>query len=167
MPVGALHLPGLPGEDYEAKGAVQMAQDELDCGLQEDPRGAPAASSHPRFSRLRALGQIALQVHRLRLLDMAPLVPEHGQTGVPVKIVLVVLSSVANEKVLFFGNELQDVAGAVFERWGQLYGQSRTRLLAKSSVDATAEINPEPRRIAATVFTLSHFHGDAAHRADP
>jgi putative membrane protein len=34
---------GLPGEDYEAKGAVQMALDELDCGLEEHPRGAPAA----------------------------------------------------------------------------------------------------------------------------
>jgi hypothetical protein len=98
---------------------------------------------------------------------MGSLAPEHGQTGVPVKIVFPVLSSVVNQEVLFFGNKLQDVAGAIFKGWGQLYGQSRTRLLAKSSVDATGEINPEPRGIATTVFTLSRFHGDATHRADP
>jgi hypothetical protein len=45
MPVGALHLLGLAGEDYEAKGAVQMAQDNFDCGLREDPRGSPAQLS--------------------------------------------------------------------------------------------------------------------------
>jgi hypothetical protein len=39
MPVGALQRLGLPGEDYEAKGAVQMAQDNFDCGLREDPPG--------------------------------------------------------------------------------------------------------------------------------
>jgi hypothetical protein len=47
MPVGALHLLGLPGEDYEAKGAVQTAQDNFDCGLEEDPRGDPAALPYP------------------------------------------------------------------------------------------------------------------------
>jgi hypothetical protein len=98
---------------------------------------------------------------------MGPLVPEHGQTGVPVEIVIVVFPSVVDQEVLFFGNELQDVAGAVFERWSQLYGQSRTRLLAKPSVDAPAEIDPEPRGIATAVLTLGHFHGNTAHRADP
>jgi hypothetical protein len=49
VPVGALHLLGLPGEDYEAKGAVQMAPDEFDCGLEEHPRGAPAALSYSPF----------------------------------------------------------------------------------------------------------------------
>jgi hypothetical protein len=53
MPIGALHplglaVPGdpgtaLPGEDYEAKGAVQTTQDNSDCGLEEDPRGTPAS----------------------------------------------------------------------------------------------------------------------------
>jgi hypothetical protein len=90
------------------------------------------------------LRKIALQVYRLRLLDMGSLAPEHAQTGVPVEIVIVVFPSVVDQEVLFFGNELQDVAGAVFERRSQLYGQSRTRLLAKSSVDAPAEIDPEP-----------------------
>jgi hypothetical protein len=28
--------------DYEAKGAVQIAQDEFDCVLEEHPQGAPA-----------------------------------------------------------------------------------------------------------------------------
>jgi hypothetical protein len=37
--VGALHLLGLAGEDYGAKGAVQMAQDNFHCGLKEDPPG--------------------------------------------------------------------------------------------------------------------------------
>jgi hypothetical protein len=46
MPVGALHLLGLPAEDYEAKGAVQMAQDNFDCGQEEDPQGAPAGLSY-------------------------------------------------------------------------------------------------------------------------
>jgi hypothetical protein len=46
MLVGALHLLGLAGEDYEAKGAVQMAQDNFDCGQEKDPlRGAPAQTS--------------------------------------------------------------------------------------------------------------------------
>jgi hypothetical protein len=85
----------------------------------------------------------------------------------PVEIVIVVLPSVINQEVLLFSNELQDVAGAVFEGRGQLYGQSRTRLLAESSIDATGEINPEPRGITTAVLTLSRFHGDAAHRADP
>jgi hypothetical protein len=113
------------------------------------------------------LRQIALQVQRLRLLDMGSLTPEHSQTGVPVEIVIVVLPSVVNQEVLFFCNELQDVAGAVFKGWGQLYGQSRTRLLAKSSVDATGEIDPEPGRIATAILTLGHFHGNATYRADP
>jgi hypothetical protein len=50
MPIGALYLVGLAGEDYEAKGAVQMAQDNFDCGLEEDPRGAPAALGYSPFS---------------------------------------------------------------------------------------------------------------------
>jgi hypothetical protein len=33
-------------EDYEAKGAVQIATDNFDCGLEEHPRGAPAALSY-------------------------------------------------------------------------------------------------------------------------
>jgi hypothetical protein len=40
---------GLPGKDYEAKGAVQMAPDELDCGLEEHPRGAPAPLGYSPF----------------------------------------------------------------------------------------------------------------------
>jgi hypothetical protein len=28
--------------DYEAKGAVQIAMDNFDCGLEEHPRGTPA-----------------------------------------------------------------------------------------------------------------------------
>jgi hypothetical protein len=39
MLIGALHLLGLPSEDYEAKGAVQMALDNFDCGLKKDPPG--------------------------------------------------------------------------------------------------------------------------------
>jgi hypothetical protein len=50
MPIGALHPLGLPGEDYEAKGAVQMAQDNFDCGLEEDPLGAPAAINYSAVS---------------------------------------------------------------------------------------------------------------------
>jgi hypothetical protein len=46
MPVGALYLLGLPGEGYEAKGAVQMAQDNFDCRLEEDPWGAPSELSY-------------------------------------------------------------------------------------------------------------------------
>jgi hypothetical protein len=53
---------------------------------------------------------------------MGSLTPEHAQTGVPVKIVIVVFPSVVNQEILFFGNKLQDVAGAVFKRWSQLYG---------------------------------------------
>jgi hypothetical protein len=98
---------------------------------------------------------------------MGSFAPKHAQTSVPVEIVIVVFPSVVNQEVLFFGNELQDVAGAVFKRWGQLYGQSRTRLLAKSSVDATGEIDPEPRGIATAILTLGHFHGNTTHRADP
>jgi hypothetical protein len=68
------------------------------------------------------LRKIALQVDRLRLLDMGSLTPEHAQTGVPVKIVIVVFPSVVNQEILFLGYKLQDVAGAVFKRWSQLYG---------------------------------------------
>jgi hypothetical protein len=53
---------------------------------------------------------------------MGSLTPEQAQAGVPVKIVIVVFPSVVNQEVLFFGNKLQDVAGAVFKRWSQLYG---------------------------------------------
>jgi hypothetical protein len=113
------------------------------------------------------LRQIALQVHRFRLPDMGSLASEHGQTGMPVKIVILVLPPVVDQEILFFRNELQDVSGTVFKGRGQLYGQSRTRLLAKPSIDATAEIDPEPRGIAAAILTFSRLHGDAAHRADP
>jgi hypothetical protein len=35
---------GLPGEEYEAKGAVQMAQDEFDCSLEKEfPRDSGSA----------------------------------------------------------------------------------------------------------------------------
>ncbi len=111
------------------------------------------------------LRKIALQVHWLRLIDMGSLAPENAQAGMPVKIVIVVFPSVADQKIFFFGNELQDIAGAVLERWSQLYGQSRARLLAESSVDAAGEIDPEPRGVATAILTLSHFHGDATHRA--
>jgi hypothetical protein len=131
--------------------------------FERDPRG-PSESD---CSDIAALRKIALQVHRLRLLDMGSLTPEHAETGVPVEIVIVVLPSVVNQEVFFFGNELQDVAGAVFKGWGQLYRQSRTRLLAKPSVDATGEIDPEPRGIATAILTLGHFHGNTTHRADP
>jgi hypothetical protein len=49
VPWTLYHLLGLPGEDYEAKGAVQTALDELDCGLEEHPPGAPAALSYSLF----------------------------------------------------------------------------------------------------------------------
>jgi hypothetical protein len=84
----------------------------------------------------------------------------------PVEIVGLVLTSMVHQEILLFGDELQDFAGAVFESRRQLYGQSRTRLLAKSSVDATTEIDPEPRRITPAVLALRRFHRDATHRAD-
>jgi hypothetical protein len=53
MPIGALHLLGLPGEDYEAKGAVQMALDNFDCGLRKHPpwRSGSIDSSTYRMSQ--------------------------------------------------------------------------------------------------------------------
>jgi hypothetical protein len=98
---------------------------------------------------------------------MDALAPKHAQTSVPVEIVILVFPSVVNQEVLFFGDELQDVAGAVFKGWGQLYGKSRTRLLAKASVNATGKIDPEPRGIAAAILTLGHFHGNTTYWADP
>src|SRR5512135_562419 len=47
---------------------------------------------------------------------------------------------------------------------GQLNGQSRTRLLTESSVDAAREIDPEPARITAPVLTLGRLHRDTADR---
>ena len=96
---------------------------------------------------------------------MGPLGSEH--TGVAIEVVFFVLASVIDQEILFFRNEFQDVVGAVFKSRCQLYRQSRTRLLAKSSVDAAAEIDPEPGGIAPAVLALSRFHGNAAHRADP
>jgi len=95
---------------------------------------------------------------------MGPLGPEH--TGVVIETVFLVLASMVDQEILFFGKELQDLVGAVFKGRCELYRQSRTRLLAKSSVDAAAEIDPEPGGIAPAVLTLSRFHGNAAHRAD-
>jgi hypothetical protein len=47
--LGPCTVCGAARGDYEAKGAVQMAPDELDCGLEEHPRGAPAALSYSPF----------------------------------------------------------------------------------------------------------------------
>jgi hypothetical protein len=53
--LGPCTVCGAARGDYEAKGAVQMAQDNFDCGLEEDPRAAPAALSHSPFLLLRTL----------------------------------------------------------------------------------------------------------------
>src|SRR5512139_1891890 len=98
------------------------------------------------------LGEIAFHIYRLPFLDMGPLGPEH--TGVAIEIVFLVFASMIHQEILFFRNELQNVVRAVFKCRCQLYRQSRTRLLAKSSVDAAAEIDPEPRGIAPAVLTL-------------
>jgi hypothetical protein len=83
-----------------------------------------------------------------------------------VKIVFLVFSAVVDQEVLFFVNELQDIPLARLKMRGQLNCQSRTRLLTESAVNASCEVDPEPTRIAASIFSLGGLHGDTTHRAD-
>jgi len=126
---------------------------------------SPPAKGEDKELPANLLGEIAFHIYRLPFLDMGPLGPEH--TGVAIEIVFLVFASMIHQEILFFRNELQNVVRAVFKCRCQLYRQSRTRLLAKSSVDAAAEIDPEPRGIAPAVLTLSRFHGNTTHGADP
>jgi hypothetical protein len=97
---------------------------------------------------------------------MSPLFPYHGDTGAPVKIVFAILAPVVDEKILFFIDQLEDITSACLKIGGELNGQSRTRLLAESSVDAPGKVDPEPPGVTSAVFPLRRLHGDAADRAD-
>jgi hypothetical protein len=83
-----------------------------------------------------------------------------------IKIVILILSAVVNQKVLFFVNELQDIPLARLKMRGKLNRQSGTRLLTQPTVNASCEVDPEPTRIAASIFSLGRLHGDATDRAD-
>src|SRR4030043_205722 len=48
---------------------------------------------------------------------------------------------------------------------GELNRQSGARLLTESAVNASCEVDPEPTRIAASIFSLGRLHGDTTHRA--
>jgi hypothetical protein len=71
-----------------------------------------------------------------------------------VEIVFVVLPAVIDQKVFFLVNQAENITPACFKMRSQLNGQSRTRLLAEPSVDASCEIDPEPSRIATPVCSF-------------
>jgi hypothetical protein len=83
-----------------------------------------------------------------------------------VEIVFIVLPAVIDQKVFFLINQAENITSACLKIRSQLNGQSRTRLLAEPSVDASCEIDPKPSRIAAPVLSLGRLHGDTADRAD-
>jgi hypothetical protein len=112
------------------------------------------------------LRHIALQIDWFLFIDMGSLISYHGHSGMPVKVVLVVLPAVIDEKVFFLVDQVHHLAGAGFEVRGQLNRQSRTRLLTEPSVDAPRKIDPEPLRVASPIFPFCRLHRNAADRAD-
>jgi len=97
---------------------------------------------------------------------MSSFIPYHGDACMPVKIVLVVFAAVIDEKILFLVYQLQNISLACFKMGSQLNGQSRTRLLTESSVNAPGEVDPEPLRITPPVPPFGRLHGDTADRTD-
>src|SRR4030042_950662 len=121
---------------------------------------------NPRTLAPFRLGQIAFEIHRFFFADMCSLISHHGHSCISVKIVLLVLSAVVDQKVLFFVNEPQDIPLARLKMRGDLNRQSGTCLLTESAVNASCEVDPEHTRIAGSIFSLGRLHGDAADRAD-
>lgn len=66
------------------------------------------------------LRQIAFEIYRFFFVNMCSLIPYHGHSCISVKIVLLVLSAVVDQKVLFFVNELQDILLARLIMRGEL-----------------------------------------------
>jgi hypothetical protein len=96
---------------------------------------------------------------------MSSFISNHGHSGITVKVVLLVLSAVIDQKIFFLIDELQGFSLARLKMGCELNGQSRTRLLTESSVDASRKVDPKPSSIAAPIFPLSRLHGDATDRA--
>ena len=97
---------------------------------------------------------------------MLPLAAGNGNTGMTVKIILLIFSPVIHQKIFFFGKQGQDIVLAKFKMRGQLDGQSRAGLFTEPAIDAAGEIDPEPGGLAPSVFSFGRLHGDAAYRAD-
>jgi hypothetical protein len=97
---------------------------------------------------------------------MSSFIPHHADTRMAIEIIFIVLPTVINKKILFLIDQPKDVTSACLKIGSQLDGQSRTRLLAEPSVDATGEIDPKPSRISAPVCSFSRLHGDTTRRAD-
>jgi hypothetical protein len=96
---------------------------------------------------------------------MSSFISNHGHSGITIKVVLLVLSAVIDQKIFLLIDELQDFSLARLKMRGELNGQSRTRLLTESSVDASRKIDPKPSSIAAPIFPLGRLHGDATNWA--
>ena len=97
---------------------------------------------------------------------MRSLLSYHGNAGILIEVVFAIFAAVVDKKILLFINELQNIPLACLKIWGQLDGQSRTRLLTEASVDTSGKVDPEPSRIAPSVFPFSRLHGDATDRAN-
>jgi hypothetical protein len=83
-----------------------------------------------------------------------------------IEVIFIVLPAVIDQKVFFLIDQPKDVTPACLKIGSQLDGQSRTRLLAEPSVDASCEIDPKPSRIAAPVLSLGGLHGDTTRGTD-
>ena len=120
-----------------------------------------------RFEFNKSLGQIALNIHRRRLANMLAF-PAFigGHPGVVVIAVCGVLAAAIHQKVFFFKHHGQDIGLDVLEIGGELDGRCRAGLFAQTAVDAAAEVDPKPARVAPPVRLLGALHADAAHRAD-
>ncbi len=97
---------------------------------------------------------------------MCSFVSNHGDAGILIEVVFVILAAVVDKKILFLINELQNIPLTCLKIRSQLNGQSRTRLLTEASVNASGKVDPEPSRIAPSVFPFGRLHGDATNRAD-
>src|SRR5512139_3546574 len=97
---------------------------------------------------------------------MTSFIPDHGDAGVSVKIVILVLSAMIHQKVLFLIDKLQNIPLARLKMWSQLDGKRRARLFAKTAVNTAGIIDTKPSRVAAAILALGGLHGDAADRAD-
>ena len=49
-------------------------------------------------------GKVALKIHGLVFVNMGSLISNHGDAGIFIKVVLVVLATVVDEQILFFVN---------------------------------------------------------------
>jgi hypothetical protein len=97
---------------------------------------------------------IALQIDRFTFIHMSSFLPNHRDASTSVEIIILVLSAVIDQKVLFLIDKLQNIPLARLEMRGQLDGKRRARLLTEAAVDTAGKVDSKPSGIAASVLTL-------------